>query len=299
VTSETADHTSVIQFLEQWTTALGRPAISPNISAWRRKVCGDLTGAFDFTQPVYGLPDLPDTGPLIAGTEYVPLPDGNVMPAQERGTKPARPLPVQPNANLTGFSAAAGPVTAELALSNSGPYVRKASHFAVYNNLAGVPSLAGYPAAFPGQYTVEAGERSTTGTAPVGAAAGDTRYDITVAGPNRFLRRFTGDTAAAGAHLSVRAEYVEGAFGAGPQLRLALTNLSHHEVTFTVTANAYSPDRPRTCRVPASGSATCRADPIGRAGGWYDLTVTASSDAAWSQRFVGHLENGGPSVTGA
>jgi phospholipase C len=297
VTSETADHTSVIQFLEKWTAALGRPAISPNISAWRRKVCGDLTGAFDFTKPVYGLPDLPDTGPLVAGTEYVPLPDANVMPSQEPGAKPARPVPVQPNANLTGFSTAGGAVTAQLAFSNSGPHVRKASHFAVYNNLAGVPSLADYPAGFPGQYTVAAADRRTAGTAPVGAAAGDPEYDITVIGPNRFLRRFTGDTTAAGAHLLVRAEYVEGAFGAGPRLRLTLANRGHQEVTFTVTAKAYSPDRPRTYRVPACRSATYSADPIGTAGGWYDLTVTASSDPAWSQRFAGHLENGGPSTS--
>ena len=46
-------------------------------------------------------------------------------------------------------------MTAQLAFSNSGPHVRKASHFAVYNNLADVPSLADYPAGFPGQYTVE------------------------------------------------------------------------------------------------------------------------------------------------
>jgi phospholipase C len=296
VTSETADHTSVIQFLEKWTAALGQPAISPNLSAWRRQVCGDLTGAFDFARPVYGLPDLPEAGPLVASTEYVPLPDVNAMPSQEPGAKPARPVPVQPNSNLTGFSAAGGAVTARLAFSNSGPHVRKSSHFAVYNNRAGVPSLADYPAKFPGQYTVAAGDRDTAATAPVGATAGDTTYDLTVVGPNRFLRRFTGDTAAAGAHLSVRADYPEEA--GGPQLRLTLTNRSDQEVTFTVTANAYHPDGPGAYRVPAAQSATHRADPVGAAGGWYDLTVTASLDAAWSQRFVGHLENGAPSITG-
>ena len=31
------------------------------------------------------------------------------------------------------------------------------------------------------------------------------------------------------------------------------------------------------------------ADPLLTSGGWYDLTVTASSDASWSRRFVGHL----------
>ena len=51
VTSEVSDHTSVIQFLEQWTAAIGKPAHCPNISAWRRGVCGDLTGALDFEQP--------------------------------------------------------------------------------------------------------------------------------------------------------------------------------------------------------------------------------------------------------
>jgi hypothetical protein len=34
------------------------------------------------------------------------------------------------------------------------------------------------------------------------------------------------------------------------------------------------------------------------ASGWYDVTVTVSSDNSWSQRFTGHLENGQPSVTG-
>jgi phospholipase C len=303
VTSETADHTSVIQFIEKWTTALGKPAISPNISDWRRQVCGDLTDAFDFESPVYGLPKLPGTGALVAETEYVPLPDDNVMPEQEPGSKPARPLPVQPNANLTGFTAAAGgAVTAQLAFGNNGPHARKASHFAVYNNLAGVPSLADYPAKFPGQYTVEPSttdpNRSTAGTAPVGAADGDTKYDITVTGPNRFLRRFTGDSAAAGAKLAVAAEYFEGGFAAEPQLLLRLTNTSAAEVTFTVAANAYSKDRPRTYRVSANHAAVHRANPLRTSGGWYDLTVTASGDASWSQRFVGHLENGGPSITG-
>jgi phospholipase C len=303
VTSETADHTSVIQFLEQWTTALGQPAICPNISAWRRRVCGDLTGAFDFTQPVYGLPDLPDTGTLVAGTEYGPLPDDNTMPSQEPGTKPARPLPVQPNANLTGFTTAAGVATAQLTLSNHGPHVRKASHFAVYNNLAGVPSLADYPARFPGQFTVgpsrSVWNRTTHATAPVGAASGDSRYDITVVGPNRFLRRFTGDTAAPGAQLSASIEYFEGGFGREPRLRLTLANHGSHEVTFSIKVNAYSKDQPVTYRVPAHRTAVHTADPLRSAGGWYDFTVTTSADATWSARYTGHLENGQPSITGA
>jgi phospholipase C len=87
-------------------------------------------------------------------------------------------------------------------------------------------------------------------------------------------------------------------FADGPRLRLTLTNGSHAEVTFTVTANAYSQAEPRTYTVRSPRYAVYNADPLHTSGGWYDLTVTASSDASWSQRFVGHLENGQPSVTG-
>src|SRR6478609_6648785 len=65
VSSETSDHTSVLRFLEKWTAALGKPATCPNISAWRRKVTGDLTSMFDFANPVYGMPVLPDTSQTI------------------------------------------------------------------------------------------------------------------------------------------------------------------------------------------------------------------------------------------
>ena len=161
VTSEVSDHTSVLQFLEKWTQAMGKPAICPNISAWRRQVAGDLVNAFDFGSPVYGLPHLPDPGALIPEVEYTPLPDNNAMPAQEPGSKLARPLPFQPNANLVEFNTdASGELVAVLEFSNVASFVTKASHFAVYNNLADVPSLAAYPGAFPGQYTVAAWENA-------------------------------------------------------------------------------------------------------------------------------------------
>ncbi|MDX6353924.1 MAG: phospholipase [Streptomyces sp.] len=302
VTSEVSDHTSVVQFLEQWTGALGKPAISPNISAWRRRVCGDLTNAFDFTSPVFGLPKLPDLTPIgEPDSGYHPPVTTNALPAQESGTKRARPLPYQPNANLVGFSTDGdGSVTANLALSNNGPHVSKASHLSVYNNLAGTPSLADYPAKFPGQYTVSPAHPLSTkpvaGTAPVGATAGDTAYDITVVGPNRFLRHFTGDVGAAGKTAQVEAEYYTS--GPRPRLALKLTNTGSKPVTFTVTPNHYTDDRPVIHHVPAHGHTTHTIDPLAKANGWYDLSVTVSGDSSWSRRYTGHLEDGSDSVTG-
>ena len=34
------------------------------------------------------------------------------------------------------------------------------------------------------------------------------------------------------------------------------------------------------------------------ADGWYDFTVTISTDAAWTRRGTGHLETGAATVTG-
>ena len=303
VTSEVSDHTSVIQFLEKWSSGQGKPAICPNISDWRRRVCGDLTGAFDFSSPVFGLPKLPGLTPIGEPAGYNPPVTTNALPQQEPGTKRARPLPYQPNANLVGFTTDySGVVTAELALSNNGPHVRKASHFSVYNNLADTPSLADYPAKFPGQYTVDASSahtaRSVAATAEVGATEGDTAYDITVVGPNRFLRHFTGDTGAAGRTAQAEVAYDEERHGSGPKLALTLTNTGGRAVTFTVGSNHYIHERANSHRVPAHGHTTITVDPLDRSGGWYDLSVTVSGDSSWSRRYVGHLEDGCDSVTG-
>jgi len=304
VTSEVSDHTSVIQFLEKWTGALGAPAICPNISAWRRKVCGDLTDAFDFRSPVFGLPKLPGTTVIgdPAGGSYHPQATTNAMPPQEPGTKRARPLPYQPNANLDGFTFGRnGAVHANLSFSNSGTHVRKASHFAVYNNAALIQPLAEYPTRFPGQYTVDPSHGTTNKTVPgrvdIGAGSGGGKYDLTVVGPNRFLRQFTGDVNVHNA-AQVRAVYYRVEFGPKPKLALELTNSGAKTLTFTVVSNNYSKHHAKRYSVPAHGHTTHLLDPLASSSGWYDVSVTISGDDSWSRRYIGHLEDGANSTTG-
>jgi len=123
-------------------------------------------------------------------------------------------------------------------------------------------------------------------------------YDITVIGPNRFLRRFTGNVKTAGATATVEASYFAAGFAPLPLLTLTLTNGGKSAVTFTVRANNYSHAPAQTYHVPAGRFLSHEIDPIRTASGWYDVTVTVSSDSSWSQRFTGHLENGQPSITG-
>jgi phospholipase C len=119
-----------------------------------------------------------------------------------------------------------------------------------------------------------------------------------VTGPNRFLRRFTGDTAAAGKDLTVEAAYYEGRASGHPELRLTLRNTGRKPVTFTVRHNHYVSGAPRHIRVAPHGHETWTVDAVRLSEGWYDVTVTADADASWSQRFTGHLETGRPSITG-
>src|SRR2546430_17004733 len=60
VCSEVFDHTSIVRFIER------RFGVrEPNISPWRRSVCGDLTAAFDFARTDPKVPALPETGGAV------------------------------------------------------------------------------------------------------------------------------------------------------------------------------------------------------------------------------------------
>src|SRR5205807_6449524 len=114
------------------------------------------------------------------GGSYRPVPVTNTMPSQEPGTRPARALPYQPNANLTGFTpGTGGAVTARLSFSNNAPHVHKATHFSVYNNKAPDVNFLNYPNGFPGQYTVDPSHQrnqAVPGSVEIGAGHGDGAY---------------------------------------------------------------------------------------------------------------------------
>ncbi|MFL5781616.1 MAG: alkaline phosphatase family protein [Thermoleophilaceae bacterium] len=105
VCSERFDHTSLLRFVER---RFG--AEVPNLSAWRRSVVGDMTGAFGFglTPPDRTVPKLPPTSlndPAIVSSECVtgpggivgaptvayPVPPNRGVPKQEPGRARRRP----------------------------------------------------------------------------------------------------------------------------------------------------------------------------------------------------------------
>ncbi|WP_439379154.1 phosphocholine-specific phospholipase C [Amycolatopsis lexingtonensis] len=260
VCSETFDHTSIIRFIER------RFGVhEPNISAWRRSVCGDLTSAFDFSRTDPRVPALPDT----AGYEppdrerhpdYVPaVPAKNVLPKQERGSRPARALPYD--------------LAADARLSTGGLAVTFTSH-----GRAGAAFYVVSPSGEPRTYTAGAGQ-SLTATLPASGA-----YDYTAYGPAGFVRQFRGE--AAGPEVAVRC-------GDG-DLTLVLTNPGPAPVRLTVK-DAYG--RHSVTRLVRPGAKVVESIGIRRSGNWYDVSVTSDGDPKFLRRLAGHVETGRPSTS--
>ncbi|GEE00284.1 phospholipase C, phosphocholine-specific [Gordonia spumicola] len=116
VSSEVFDHTSVVRLMERVTGVR-----CPNISRWRRKVCGDLVSTFDFSRSDgYRSPARP--GPVPTFVERWSAEPGGDFPVQETGRAVALPTPYRLSANVSGRV---------LTLTNEGS---RAAVFAVFHN---------------------------------------------------------------------------------------------------------------------------------------------------------------------
>ncbi|MCW2781143.1 MAG: phospholipase phosphocholine-specific [Marmoricola sp.] len=274
VCSQTFDHTSILRFME------ARFGVrEPNISAWRRTVCGDLTSAFDFAAADQTLPALPGTSAYLPADhnrqfDYIPVfPPGATLPRQERGLRSARPLPYDLSADADVHPATG---TLGIAFANHGK--------------AGAQFLVTAPGHLdsPWTYTVGAG-RSLRGSWPISGFAGRV-YDLTVHGPNGFLRRARGKSAAAGPEVTVR----NVAISSG-RLRVTLVNHRKKAVRFTFT-DGYGHRSAVTYSVPRRATRVHTID-LAATHGWYDVRITAVGLPGWLRRFAGHVETGRASTS--
>jgi phospholipase C len=251
VCSEVFDHTSIIRLIEK------RFGVhEPNISPWRRAICGDLSTAFDFGKARPAVPALPDTTGYappdrVRHPDYVPTPPADpALPLQEPGVRRARPLPYD-------LAADARVTAKELRID-----------FASRGH-AGAVFYVTSTAHDPRTYTATAGRR-LTGTWTVGPD-----FDLTVHGPNGFLRQVRG----AGPDITARHD-------ACGEVHLTL---SHHG------------SRPVTLIVGGSGPIRLRAGQrvthTIQARGWYDVSITSDAGHRYLRRLAGHVETGAPGTS--
>lgn len=257
VCSQVFDHTSITRFLER---RFG--FTQPEITGWRRTVAGDLTSAFDFDNP-RSRPSLtppPPAPPLTPRWKPAP-PEQQRIPVQESGTRPARPLPYQPDADVA-VDAVARELTVRM--RNSGA---ASAHLALY------PYAGEF--ALPRHYDV-LGE--LTDTVPVPGE----RYALTMLGPNGFRREFAGSVTGPGAVVQVGTTVD----AASRTVRVTVTNHGSGAVTAELAGDSAS-------LAPGAGRSWVVASPQG----WYDAALTIGEDPSFRRRWMGHIENGSESVS--
>ncbi len=321
VCSQVFDHTSILQFLETWLShKTGREVREPNISPWRRAICGDLTSVFQPWQgePVPLPPPVERTAWLgsLHEAQFKAAPvtarwspeelrtvlqnpkTPSRLPRQESGQRPSPALPYE--LSVTPSLSADGTT---LSLRFAAGYERfgKKSAGAAFHVYA--PPVSGssqtnpVPAAAigPRAYTAAPGSE-VIGTWLLSDFP-EARARLHIHGPNGFFR--TCNTAAA-----------------DPEFTVTLTENTpatpRHQLTLTVQAKALpqpltiqvedpaSARPPRTLTLQASGQAeataslTCDCRPTQ---GWYDLRLSLPDFPGWEQHLAGRLEDGQPGWT--
>ncbi|WP_295012636.1 alkaline phosphatase family protein [uncultured Microbacterium sp.] len=275
VSTETFDHTSLIRFLETWTTALGTPALSTTISAWRRAISGDLTSAMDFAHPVLDAPpSLPDTDALVqiarAGGTI-----GTQVPPADRWSSTAlrrRPLSYHPHGTFVE-DRTTGTVRAQLSL------------------VGGPRGKAVSLQAFPDKYLPFTNTPYTvSATKPAvhswDATAQDGRYAFSVYGPDGFVRAHAGTVIPAGQNSSgVPRIDVELVAGATPTVRIALHNDGRQAVHYSLVPNDHAGTARKIWVAPGATESVVWPTEEG----YYDVVVTADTNTGWQHRYAGRI----------
>ena len=263
VCSEVFDHTSILRFLENWTGVL-----EPNISAWRRQICGDLTSAFNFASPNTNLPSLPPVSRVYCSGVTPSVPNPQTAPVQEAGTNLIRPRPYKSNA-YSSSDCRAG----ELAITMTNGSSTVFTPFVIYANA--------YQSDGPWQYDVSPGSSVTAYFTPGTGGL----YDFTCYGPHVFHRRFAGN-------LGNDCDQLEAALDAnsdGGPFILTLQNSTAAAVTFVIT-NAFQASAQWTYTVPPGTISTNILFAFTNKSGPYELRASASSDNFFLRTFADDLD---------
>jgi phospholipase C len=289
VCSEVFDHTSISQFFETWLAeargydGVTKPAVlNTNITEWRRQVCGNLLSGFDFANPDFSVPQLPDANLLVAavaadiklpaatppkiGQQAMPVPEAE-DPSNRRLR---RPVPYAQNATLE-VDRATGRAT--VTLTNDGD--------------SGC-SLLLYPDDYlpfrATPYTVLKGHPKTH--------VWDSRktndaYAMSIYGPDRFVRSFAGTVLADDMSLGGRPTASSELVTSGSRvLRIHLGNEGEHEVFFTLSPNDFAGSEQTV--VLGAGEGRTIDWPLD-ADGYYDVVVTDTSNTGFRHRYAGRI----------
>ena len=301
VNSEVFDHTSSLQFLEKFLShKKGQKIEEPNISTWRRTVCGDLTSVFrPYNGETIKLPKLVTKDTFIEGihkaqfkavpSNYKRLMEEEIQQAnmhldsphlvhQEEGVRPSCALSYElyvdghmANKQLLITLAAKNEVFGKQALS---------APFQVYQRVNDTVAIR--------SYTVAAGDELQDSW-PV-----EELFALSVQGPNGFFREFKGN--ANNPLIEVSCAYEQDAkkkFTGNVLVKLKNIDPSR---TYQVqlSDNGYQAKNQLTTLEKAGGGGAQQALvlPLKTSHNWYDFSVKVAGFDAFEQRYAGRVETG-------
>ncbi len=273
VASETFDHTSILQFLEKWTGVA-----EPNISQWRRQVCGDLTSCFDFSVSDTSRPTLPATAPLVAASAaqcstLLALPAySSDVPPQEAGQKPMRGQPTQLECWLSS-DLANGKVW--INWNNHGSKSASIQINANNNRSDG-----------PWFYQADPGQSSKDYWRVVLYGGG--YYDLELRGPAQFMRRFRGYLNAWAVNWQPEPDIRLLTQGPGQPVAITFSNPGSRAVTLNVV-DRIGQGSTVNWAITLNGKET-RTVTFPTTQDWYDYGITLVGESYFYQSLVGHVE---------
>lgn len=296
VCSQVYDHTSVLQFLETFLSQkTGKKIEQPEISSWRRAVCGDLTAAF---QPYNGekikipFPDRNEFVEEIHRTRLNELPAGftklsdeetravregsygSLLPAQEKGQRRSAPLPYQLYAD-GALNKEQGQLQIRLAAGNEFFGARSAgSPFIVYTH-PGTKQMS------VRNYAVAAGEHLTESWTI------EDRYHLRIDGPNGFMRELRGKKGDPSVEITVG--YPSKGGMAEGSVEVKLVNPSDR-LSILIKDNAYGQATKK--KIVRPGRSTSFVIDTQAGFGWYDFSVLIEGVPDFERRCAGRVETG-------
>ncbi len=316
VNSEVFDHTSSLMFLEKFLSHKTRKKITePNISEWRRTICGDLTSVFrkyngeklnklqflqkkKFIESIHKaqFKNIPSNFRKLTQQEVEQFNKNTAhspfMPVQEKGIRNSCALNYELYVN--------GNISADKK--------KFEIRFQAKKNLFGDRSLGApfYVYAMNKyqseilhvrNYTVSAGDELIDQWSIGDFENGN--YHLCVYGPNGFFREFKGSANDPEAEIicamNMEREMAPVVFA---DLVIAAGVTGKQTLNFDITDNAYHTGQKKLVLVPGSKVSKVQSRfETAQSFGWYDYSVTLKDNKLFEKRFAGRLETGRPGKT--
>jgi phospholipase C len=317
VNSQVCDISSTIMFMEKFLShKTGKKIEEENISSWRRSISGDLTSVF---RPYNGekieLPnfltmeghvkkilnasykDIPDNFKILTDNEISQVNNSHLksplLPKQEPGTKPSNALAYElyVDGDLDR-SRKAIVLNLEASKKKFGNKALGAPFLVYAPGSYRNPKTGAFESAMNWSFAVKAGDILDYQW-PLEAFEGE-MYHLQVFGPNGFFREYKGNKN--DPKLSLVSSYTaEGGDNITGQYKIDVENNSNKMFSIMVTDNAYQHGKKRIDLKP--GEKKPVRVPTVKSQGWYDFTLVAEGNEAFSRRYCGRIELGKDSIS--